>query len=571
MTTIRQIVSSAWRCLFALISVVSGPTATNSVSELVSSICALVWLEGGTVEYVVLSFLLLTLRSTSLLLVTAVYCLGLVLHSIGNLDIEWEEGLRRHGPYAYLSRIVVVGFLESVGVSVVDSATPDPFESKSSNLGNARQQSTKHEKPHKYTIRVYDPAFYARVAADPELAFGETYVEGWWDTNDLEGIMERCIRLQGTASGRQRQLVPFWRSWFNEQSETKSKRVAALHYDGQPDLFDAFLDSSKQYSCAYWPTGTVDISSAAPDSTLHSGVLPREQQADADTTPENGITDDDTAVDEQLERGQHNKMRLICEKLRLAPGMKVLDIGCGWSGLMRYMAENYGVHCVGVTLSKSQMENSVLGYLESGDYVTVGTGSVVVYLNDYRRFCAIESHCIDRVVSVGFFEHVGPSNYTSYFECVKKVLKPNGITLLHTIASNKTVSKTSSPWMDRYVFPGGHIPSVSQIATAWQANGFYLGDYQANMGPHYATTLRCWYQKAERYYLSLRVRDTDYERRLFRYYLLGCATAFRHGSLQVHQVVLTPKPYGTTTSGTQTLSTATHSQHFEALPMPRIS
>ncbi len=223
----------------------------------------------------------------------------------------------------------------------------------------------------------------------------------------------------------------------NLQSQKRAWIVGKEHYDLGNDLFSRMLDPYMQYSCAYW----------------------KEAQT--------------------LEAAQQAKLRLICEKLQLQPGMRVLDIGCGWGGLAYFMAKNYGVSVTGVTISAEQ-QKMAQSRCEGLD--------VTILLKDYRDL----KDQFDRVVSVGMFEHVGPKNYATYFEVVDRNLKPEGLFLLHTIGA-KISDNNVDPWIDKYIFPNGCLPSVRQIATASEPH-FIMEDWH-NFGTDYDTTLMAWHER----------------------------------------------------------------------------
>jgi len=239
------------------------------------------------------------------------------------------------------------------------------------------------------------------------------------------------------------------------------------------------LDEHMQYSCGYWKDATT------------------------------------------LSEAQNAKLKLICEKLQLKPGMKLLDIGCGWGGLAEFAARYYGVSVFGVTISAEQ-QKMAQQRCEGLD--------VTILLQDYRDL----HEQFDRIVSVGMFEHVGPKNYATYFDVVDRNLKPQGLFLLHSIGSNKTDDKVD-PWINKYIFPNGRLPSVCQIAAASEPH-FVMEDWH-NFGADYDKTLMAW---AERFHdswpeISQRYGERFY--RMFNYYLKACAGAFRARDIQLWQIV----------------------------------
>lgn len=270
---------------------------------------------------------------------------------------------------------------------------------------------------------------------------------------------------------------------FNYQTRKRAWIVGKEHYDLGNDLFSRMLDPYMQYSCAYWK--------------------------DAET----------------LEQAQQAKLRMICEKLQLKPGMKLLDIGCGWGGLAQFAAQEYGVSVQGVTISAEQqkMAQDRCAGLD-----------VKILLQDYRDL----DEQFDRIVSVGMFEHVGPKNYRTYFEVVAKNLKPDGLFLLHTIGSNQT-DLNVDPWINKYIFPNGCLPSVAHIASKSE-DLFVLEDWH-NFGCDYDRTLMAWYDAFQQSWPEIKDNYSDRFYRMFTYYLNACAGAFRARNIQLWQVLLSPK------------------------------
>jgi cyclopropane-fatty-acyl-phospholipid synthase len=334
-----------------------------------------------------------------------------------------------------------------------------------------------------WDIRVNDERFFRRVLADGELGFGESYMDGWWDADRVDELVVR-IMLAGLNTG-------VGRSWSiaariamarltNRQSRRHAFVVGERHYDLGNDLFSCMLDRRMNYSCAYWK--------------------------DADS----------------LDEAQERKLDLLCRKLALRPGMRVLDIGCGWGAFGRYAAERYDVQVVGITVSREQAE---LGR-------TLCEGLPVEFrLTDYRDL----RESFDRIVSVGMFEHVGPRNYRTYFEVAGKSLAEGGLFLLHTIGSSRSI-KSIGRWTDRYIFPNGALPSIAQIGRALEGN-FVMEDWH-NLGAHYDRTLMSWHHKITVNWEKLQARYDERFRRMWTYYLLSSAGSFRARNLQVWQLVL---------------------------------
>lgn len=331
-------------------------------------------------------------------------------------------------------------------------------------------------------IQVKNPRFFKRVLQEGSLGLGESYMDGWWECDRLDIFFNNVLR-----AGLEDQLPHHLKDTlriagarlFNLQSKRRAWIVGKEHYDLGNDLFSRMLDPQMQYSCAYWK--------------------------DAST----------------LEDAQLAKLKLICEKLQLKPGQRVLDIGCGWGGLAQYMALHYGVSVVGVTISAEQQK---MAQERCRDL------DVTILLQDYRDL----NEQFDRIVSVGMFEHVGPKNYATYFEVVDRNLKPDGLFLLHTIGSNKTDHRVD-PWINKYIFPNGCLPSVRQIATASEPH-FVMEDWH-NFGADYDTTLMAWHSRFQATWPEIAGNYSERFKRMFSYYLNACAGAFRARDIQLWQVV----------------------------------
>lgn len=222
-----------------------------------------------------------------------------------------------------------------------------------------------------------------------------------------------------------------------------------------------------------------------------------------------------------LEAAQEAKLDMICRKLELKPGMTLLDIGCGWGGLSEFAARHYGVSVHGVTISAEQQK---MAQERCKDL------DVTILLQDYRDL----NLSFDRIVSVGMFEHVGPKNYATYFDVVARNLKPDGLFLLHTIGSNHT-DLNVDPWIDKYIFPNGCLPSVMHIAQTSEPH-FVMEDWH-NFGVDYDTTLMAWYERFLESWPQLESNYDERFKRMFTYYLNACAGAFRSRDIQLWQVV----------------------------------
>ncbi|RTG35203.1 cyclopropane fatty acyl phospholipid synthase [Serratia marcescens] len=340
--------------------------------------------------------------------------------------------------------------------------------------------------PRAWDIRVHNPALFKRILQEGSLGFGESYMDGWWECERLDMLFTRILQA-GVDERLPKSLSDIARiayaRLFNRQSRKRAWQVGKEHYDIGNDLFRAMLDPYMQYSCGYW----------------------KEAQT--------------------LEQAQQAKLRMICEKLQLKPGMTLLDIGCGWGGLAQFAAQNYGVSVHGVTISAEQQKLA---------QARCAGLDVEILLQDYRDL----DRQFDRIVSVGMFEHVGPKNYRTYFDVVERNLAPHGLFLLHTIGSNKT-DMNVDPWINKYIFPNGCLPSVRHIAEASEGH-FVMEDWH-NIGADYDRTLMAWFERFKQAWPQLAERYSERFERMFSYYLNACAGAFRARDLQLWQVVFSPK------------------------------
>jgi len=343
-----------------------------------------------------------------------------------------------------------------------------------------------------WDIRVNNERFYKRILLEKNLGLGETYMDSWWDCRQLDELIFRILKagLDVYVWGGMRCLVHWIPGFFfNLQSKRRSSMIARRHYDLDNDLFLSFLDPYNQYSCAYFSD-----------------------------------TDD-------LGQAQQKKLDLICRKIGLCRDDHVLDIGCGWGGFARYAAERYNCRVTGVNISHEQ---SRFARKFCNDL------PVDIVECDYRD---IQGE-FDKIVSIGMFEHVGPRNYKEFMRVVYRSLKKGGIFLLHTIGTNETEWTGGDPWINKYIFPNGKLPSMAQICSA--AEGLFVMEDWHNLGPHYDRTLMAWYGNFQKAWSSLRKRYDERFRRMWEYYLLSCAGAFRARRVQLWQIVFakygTPQP-----------------------------
>jgi cyclopropane-fatty-acyl-phospholipid synthase len=336
-----------------------------------------------------------------------------------------------------------------------------------------------------WDIQVYDARFFERVLAEGTPGAGESYMDGWWDATALDEFIAKIHRADPYRS-----LATLSTAWLalkarlrNRQSKARSKQVAKEHYDLGNDLYQAMLDRRMQYTCAYWK--------------------------DAGT----------------LDEAQKNKLHLICRKIQLQPGMRVLELGGGFGGLAHFMAAEYGCHVVSYNISKEQVA--------FGRDLCKGL-PVRFEQKDYRE-AADEPEQFDRVVTIGLCEHIGYKNYRGFLELMYQRLSDRGLALLHTIGGNESETATD-PWVDKYVFPNGMIPSIAQLGEAME--GHWVVEDWHNFGPDYDRTLMAWWENFDRAWPSLRARYGDRFYRMWKFYLLGSAGSFRARKLQLWQVVL---------------------------------
>jgi cyclopropane-fatty-acyl-phospholipid synthase len=335
-----------------------------------------------------------------------------------------------------------------------------------------------------WDIQVHDPRWFVRVLSGGSLALGESYMDGWWECGALDELFNRVLRVgldEYEASGLKMFLLKGASKFLNRQSQDRAFEVGKRHYDSGNDLFKTMLDRRMIYTCGYWESA------------------------------------------KNLDEAQKAKLDLVCRKLGLKPGQKILDIGCGWGGFMKYAAMKYKVECVGVTVSKAQHE--------MGQQLYRAFPPVKIKLEDYRNI----SGEFDHIVSLGMFEHVGYKNYRVYMEKAHSCLKKGGNFLLQTIGSNRSVNHCD-PWFDKYIFPNGQLPSIHQIGESIE--GLFVMEDWHNFGTDYDKTLRAWFDNFDRARRKLSKRYDERFYRMWRYYLLGLAGGFRARKNQLWQIVL---------------------------------
>lgn len=338
-----------------------------------------------------------------------------------------------------------------------------------------------------WDLHVHNEQFYGRVLNQGVLGLGEAYMDGWWSTADLDNFIYRILRCRLDNKIKKNKLALaklFLAKLFNFQTKIRALEVGKTHYDLGNTLFENMLDSRMNYTCGYWKNATT------------------------------------------LEDAQLAKLELVCQKLMLKPGMRLLDIGCGWGALAKYAAEKYGITVVGITISKEQVE---LGKQLCKDL------PVEIRFQDYRDV----KEKFDRIASLGMFEHVGHLNYRNYLEVAHHCLDDEGLFLLHTIGANTTLFKTNE-WINKYIFPNGCLPSIAQLGKAME-NLFVMEDWH-NFGADYTKTLLAWHQNFTSHWdTKLKSHFDDRFYRMWTFYLLTSAGCFRARDIQLWQLVLSKR------------------------------
>ncbi len=336
--------------------------------------------------------------------------------------------------------------------------------------------------PRSWDIQLHSPDVLERIVSRGSLGLGESYMDGDWDAERLDEFFTYLLRARLDREVKPLSLLlPVLRERvFNRQNPRRAWQVGERHYDLGNDFYQSMLGPSMTYTCGYWKN--------------------------ADT----------------LDQAQEAKLELICQKLRLKPGMRLLDIGCGWGGFMAYAAARHGVECVGVTVSREQAAFARQRHPDP---------RLEFRLQDYR---GIEGQ-FDAIASIGMFEHVGKKNYRTFMRVVRSCLADDGVFLLQTIGKNERAGITD-PWIEKYVFPNGEIPAINHISDAM--DGLLVTEDLHNFGADYDKTLMAWHSNFEAAWS--RFADALGERfhRRWRYYLLSCAGAFRARDLQLWQWTL---------------------------------
>ena len=332
-------------------------------------------------------------------------------------------------------------------------------------------------------IKVHNPRFYARVLAKGSIGLGESYMDGWWDCENLDIFFEKILnaRLDKKVKPISLLILVLKSKLINTQTKKRSKKVAEVHYDLGNEFYKDMLDKRMQYSCGYFKNT------------------------------------------KNLDKAQENKMELICKKLKLKKTDRVLEIGGGWGGLAKYMAKKYGCTVISYNISTEQVKyaRKICEALP-----------VEIIQADYRK----ATGKYDKIVSVGMFEHVGSKNYQTFIDLAHRCLKKRGLFLLHTIGRDKKRKTGGDPWLMKYIFPEGFVPSVKDLAPVFNGK-FVLEDWH-NFGADYSKTTHAWWENFEKNWYKHKEKYGERFYRMWRYYLLACVGNFRTRRTSLWQILL---------------------------------
>lgn len=340
--------------------------------------------------------------------------------------------------------------------------------------------------PNPWDLKVNNEKFYKRVVGQGSLGLGESYMDGWWESPSLDQLFDRLLtaKLDEKVRDNWAMLLQFIvAKVFNLQTKNRAFKIGEHHYDIGNDLYQSMLDKRMVYTCGYWKNAS------------------------------------------NLDEAQENKLDLICKKLNLKAGQKVLDVGCGWGSFLKYAAEKYGAEGVGITVSKEQIALAKQ---------TCAGLPIEIRLQDYRDL----NEQFDHIVSLGMIEHVGQKNYRNYMKIMNRSLKDNGLFLLQTIGGNSSV-KSVDPWIGKYIFPNSMLPSIKQIGQSIE-NVFVMEDLH-NFSAYYDKTLMAWFANFDKNWPQIKDKYGDRFYRMWQYYLLCCAGTFRSRMNQLWQIVLSKK------------------------------
>jgi len=337
-----------------------------------------------------------------------------------------------------------------------------------------------------YDIQVHNEDFYSRVLRSGTLGLGEAYMDGWWDCEALDQFFHKVLSADLDRQIRNNWKVILklgWKYLLNPGRKKKAFEVGQKHYDIGNDLYRVMLDKRLVYTCGYWKNA------------------------------------------ENLDEAQEAKFDLVCRKIGLKKGQTILDIGSGWGSFIGYAAEKYGVDATGVTVSKEQkaMADNLYSNL-----------SVKTKLQDYRDI----KEKFNNIISLGMFEHVGVKNYRTFMKVAYNSIKDKGLFLLHTIGCNNS-KKSVDAWIDKYIFPNGMLPSIAQIAKS--VEGLFVIEDIHNFGADYDKTLMAWFHNFDKNWETIKSNYDEKFYRMWKYYLLSCAGAFRARDIQLWQIVLSKK------------------------------
>lgn len=382
--------------------------------------------------------------------------------------------------------------------------------------------------------QIHNEKFYERVLRQGSLGLGESYMDGWWDCEKLDQFFHKILSTdldRKVKDDFEMTLKIAFNFVLNAGRKSKAFEIGQKHYDIGNDLYRTMLDKRLTYTCGYWNSPSTRPSPEATTGEAGSG---------------NNMT---------LDEAQEAKLDLVCKKIGLKPGQKILDIGCGWGSFLGYAAEKYKANALGITVSKEQKDLAEKLYKNL---------PIEIRHQDYRNI----NEKFDHIVSLGIFEHVGYKNYRTFMEVVHKALKDDGLFLLHTIGGNRSV-RTTDPWIEKYIFPNSMLPSINQISKSIE--GLFVMEDWHNFGTDYDKTLMSWHENFEngreilrRVYperrqvmafdqaqaITCRSRKTQDDtvckydekfRRMWKYYLLACAGSFRARKNQLWQIVLSKK------------------------------
>jgi len=338
-----------------------------------------------------------------------------------------------------------------------------------------------------YDMQIKNQEVFKRVITEGTLGLGEAYMDGWWNVPRLDEFFTRVLSVdldKKIMNNKKLIMDVVLAKIINVQSKKRARVVGKQHYDIGNDLYRTMLDKRMVYTCGYWEDGV-----------------------------------------ENLDQAQEAKLDLICRKLGLKAGDRILDIGCGWGSFLKFAAEKYGIKGVGVTISKEQQKLA--------QKMCQGL-DIEIRLQDYRDVDEKFHH----IVSLGMIEHVGYKNYKEYMKMVHKCLKDDGLFMLHTIGGNKSVKSTDS-WIAKYIFPNSMLPSIKQLSSAFEKL-FVMEDWH-NFSINYDKTLMAWHDNFNTHWDKIKDQYDERFKRMWEYYLLSCAGTFRSRKSQLWQIVLSKK------------------------------